>query len=137
MKDPRFDGPGTIARGYNHHAIRFTRWRDNHPRVGERMCEVYKVERHQQQQRQFMIARENLHGGGTWWHVYRRLNVNDRGTEWRWLAQWPSMEEAAAHIDDVLVGRTRIRVGGIPFKLVKARAHEVGAKKDPEPGQGG
>lgn len=120
MSDQRQDFASTLARGYRHGAIRFTRWRDDHPRVGERVNEVYRVERHQQEARQFVVARETLPSGGAWWHVYRRLNPNDRGHEWRWVSQHPNELEAAEFIDDLLVGRTRVAFGGVRFKLKKA-----------------
>ena len=132
--DPYFDVAATFLRGYRHHAIRFTRWRDHHQRVGQRMAEVHKVERQGVELRQFMVARETLANGAHQWHVYRRLNPNAAGTEWRWLANFPFDGEAAAFIDDVVAGRTRVAFGGHRFKLKKADEVPAGTSSgDPEP----
>ena len=133
--DPRFDVQSTIERGYRHHAIRFTRWRDHHPRVGDRITEAHHVEKQGVELRQFMVARETLPSGGNWWHVYRRLNPNSEGKEWRWLANLPFQEEAADYINDLLVGRTRVAFRGIPFRLKKAEvpAGTSPAAPDPDP----
>ena len=131
MRDPRFDVAATLLRGYRHHAIRFTRWRDDHPRLGDRINEVYQAELPGQQARQFVVARETLPSGACWWHVYRRLNPNPKGKQWRWLAQLPHLEEAAAYIDDVQHGRTRVGFGGIGFHLQRARSpQEIAADRE-------
>lgn len=132
--DPNFDIRATFLRGYRHHAIRFTRWRDHHQRVGDRVAEAHRVERQGVELRQFMVARETLPNGAHSWHVYRKLNPNDAGTEWRWLAQFPFDGEAASYIDDVVAGRTRIAFGGHRFTLKKAEVPAgTSPKSDPEP----
>lgn len=130
--DSRFDGTAARLRGYDHHAIRFTRWRDDHPRVGKRINAAHAVERDGVKLRQFMVARETVHNrAGSvshLWHLYRRLAPNEAGKEWRHLAEFPFPEEVAGFIEDVMVGRRHISFKGIGFTLGKPS--EMAAAKE-------
>ena len=113
--DMRFSTRAALVGGYDGHAVRFAKWAENHPQVDRHGDLHYTPIVAGKEQSDFLVSPRKFRGV-TWWDVHRRLAPNDRKAVWRWCAQFPFPEEAAAYIDDVVHGRERVCFGGIRFE---------------------